>query len=62
MKQYYCCICKKELEEKPIRLVKQVYGVGRYNQFAPVDKWDFCKTCYERFNNWIKKHRRENER
>lgn len=55
-KIYVCCICHKILEEKPIRLTKQLYGIGRYNQYSPVANYDFCKKCYGKFNAWIKKH------
>lgn len=62
MKIYKCIICNKVLEEKPIRLVKQIYGAGRYNQYHPIEHFDFCKKHFERFMNWINNHRRENER
>lgn len=55
-KIYKCCICHTVLTEyKPIRLTKKEYG-GRYCQYNPVDNYDFCKKCYAKFNNWIKKH------
>jgi len=60
-KVYKCCICHKELEEyKPIRLVKQLYGIGTYKQYANVRHYDFCKECYRKFNNWIRKHKEGN--
>lgn len=60
IKVYKCCICHTVLEEeKPIRLVKRVYGKKGYNQFDNVCNYDFCKKCYAKFNNWIK--RNENE-
>lgn len=55
-KIYKCCICHEVLKEKPIRLVKQLYGYGNYKQYYPVRYYDFCKKCYARFNGWIKKH------
>lgn len=56
-KVYKCCICHRVLENsKPIRLVKQLYGIGNYKQYAPVDKFDFCFDCYETFSKWIRKH------
>lgn len=59
-KIYECCICHKETEEKSyIRIVKQLYGAGKYNQYYPVNHYDFCKSCYEKLNNWIKKHEKE---
>lgn len=58
-KDYYCCICHNKLEEKPIRLVKQEYGAGNYNQYANVDKYDICSRCYEVFNKWIEKHKEQ---
>lgn len=57
MKIYKCCICKKKLKEKPIRLVKQEYAVGNYNQYGYVDKYDICKRCYSVFDKWIDKHK-----
>lgn len=60
MKRYFCCICHQELkEEKPIRLVKQKYGIGTYKQYANVCNYDFCKKCYSAFNSWIKKHKED---
>ena len=58
-KIYKCCICHETLKEKPIRLVKQEYGFGNYNQYAQVDKYDICKKCYQIFNRWINKHKVE---
>ena len=57
MKIYKCCICHKVLKEKPIRLVKQKYGAGRYNQYHPIDRYDICKNCYVVFDRWINKHK-----
>lgn len=59
MKQYKCCICHRTLREMPIRLLKQEYGVGKYNQYSQVDKYDICKICYQKFDNWINKHKGE---
>jgi uncharacterized CHY-type Zn-finger protein len=56
-KVYKCCICHKKLKKKPIRLIKQEYGVGNYNQYAQVDKYDICQRCYTIFNAWLEKHR-----
>ena len=57
-KKYICCICHKTLnDKKPIRLVKQEYGAGAYNQYSNVDKYDICERCYKVFDNWIKKHK-----
>lgn len=56
MKIYKCCICKKTLQEKPIRLVKEIYGAGRYNQHYPVTFYDFCERCYSVFQRWIDKY------
>lgn len=59
-KIYECCICHKVLTEyKPIRLVKQIYGRGNYNQYGYMAKYDFCKDCYKTFVVWIAKHRKE---
>ena len=57
MKVYKCCICHKVLDYKPIRLVKQEYGIGRYNQYSSVKHYDFCNKCYKAFNNWLLKHK-----
>ena len=56
-KIYSCCICHKELEEKPIRLTEQRYSIGNYKQYAPVKNYDFCKDCFRKFNAWIIKHK-----
>lgn len=58
-KRYFCCICGEELKEyKPIRLVKQEYGAGRYKQYYPIENYDFCKRCYLVFERWIQKHKK----
>lgn len=57
IKEYSCCICHKKLKDKPIRLTKKEYGIGRYKQYSPVANYDFCKECYRKFNNWIVKHK-----
>lgn len=57
MKKYKCCICHEVLEDKPIRLVKMIYGAGKYNQYAQVGKYDFCDKCYLKFSNWLLKHK-----
>jgi len=56
-KTYKCCICHKVLEEKPIRLIKQEYNATGYHQFANVDRYDICTSCYRIFDKWIKKHK-----
>ena len=58
IKIYKCCICQKELEEKPIRLVKQKYGLGNYKQYSTVKHYDICERCYKVFDNWIIKHKK----
>lgn len=59
-KPYVCCICHKILEDKkPIRLVKQIYGKGRYNQYGTVTHYDFCEECYKTFDKWLSKHKKE---
>ena len=57
-KIYKCCICHKQLDEKPIRLVKQKFdnsiGNRRYKNIA---NYDFCIDCYKKINRWIYKHK-----
>lgn len=57
-KIYSCCICHKVLEDKPIRLTKKEYGIGKYKQYDPVENYDFCKKCYKVFENWLEKHKK----
>lgn len=57
-KIYRCCICNKQLKEKPIRLVKQEYGAGNYKQYSQVDKYDICQRCYISFDRWLEKHKK----
>lgn len=46
-KIYKCFRCGKVLEkEKPIRFVKQMYGIAKYKQYAPLEHYDFCSDCY----------------
>lgn len=61
-KIYKCCICHRKLEDMPIRLVKQL-GDNRetYRAFHNIENYDFCKRCYNTFNNWILKHKEENK-
>lgn len=56
-KIYKCEICHRRLKDKPIRLVKQEYGLGIYKQYYNVDKYDFCERCYKTFENWLTKHK-----
>ena len=58
-KIYKCCICHKILKEKPIRLVKQEYGIRRYNQYTNVKTYDFCTKCYTPINKFIDKYKEE---
>lgn len=58
-KIYKCDICHKILEEKPIRLIKQEYASGNYNQFCQTERYDICKNCYKIFEKWINKHKEE---
>lgn len=59
-KIYKCCICHNILQEKPIRLVKQLYGIGPYNQYTNVEHYDICSKCYKAFDKWLTKHKEEN--
>lgn len=56
-KIYECCICHKVLTYKPIRLVKQIHdNKERYGAYHNIFNYDFCYKCYEKFDNWLKKH------
>jgi hypothetical protein len=59
---YECQICKKKLDYKPVRLVKQLYGINpRYpSQYAQYTYYNFCYECYEKFDNWVNR-RKKNE-
>lgn len=52
-----CCICHKELDHKPIRLIKLEYGLTYSDQYKQTDKFDICNNCFKLFENWIKKHK-----
>lgn len=58
MKVFECCICHQEIQRKElIRLVKQINDKREYySRNINVYNYDFCKRCYAKFNNWIKKH------
>lgn len=58
-KIYRCCICHNILREKPIRLVKQLYGIGNYKQYSTVEHYDICSKCYTAFDKWLIKHKEE---
>lgn len=59
---YKCIRCGVTVDKtKAVRLTKKLYGVGRYQQFTPVDNFDFCPDCYKRIENTFKKWRKENE-
>lgn len=56
-KIYECCICHEILTgKKPVRLVKQLYGDSGYKQYYPVQNYDFCDSCYKKFDRWVGKH------
>lgn len=60
MTDYKCCICHEKIKNKDtIRLCKQLYGISRFGGHYTVDKFDFCKKCYSKFENWLKKYERE---
>lgn len=62
LKIYRCIRCGKVLEKgKAIRLTKKLYGVTRYQQYTPVDNYDFCTDCFKRIEKTFKKWRKENE-
>lgn len=50
-----CDKCKKELDYKPIRLYKYLYGVKKYKQYVPVKRVDLCKKCFEVIERWLNK-------
>ena len=55
-REYTCLRCKKTFDRnKVIRIQKQEYGAGKYNQFYKTAHYDFCLDCYKLFDNWIKK-------
>ena len=56
-KIYKCCICHKELEEEPIRLVKELYEYQPYKQYKVKANYDFCKRCYSVIEKFINKHK-----
>ena len=56
-KEYRCCICHSVIETRPIRLVKQLHDMKEtYGAFHNYHNYDFCRRCYSKFNNWVKKH------
>lgn len=59
---YKCQICKKTLDYKPVRLVKQLYGIHpRYSsQYYQDTYYNFCYDCYKKFDNWVNR-RKTNE-
>ena len=58
--EYTCCICHRNIENKDtIRLEKQLYGIRWQGGHGKVCKYDFCKKCYSKFDNWINKHMEE---
>ena len=59
---YKCQICKKTLDYKPVRLVKQLYGIHpRYlSQYYQDTYYNFCYDCYKKFDNWVNR-RKNNE-
>lgn len=59
---YKCQICKKTLDYKPVRLVKQLHGIHpRYpSQYYQDTYYNFCYDCYKKFDNWINR-RKTNE-
>jgi hypothetical protein len=57
-----CCICHKELDYKPIRLVKQLHdNQNTYGAYHNKHNYDFCKGCYRKFAIWVYKHREGSE-
>ena len=63
IESYTCQICKKKLDYKPVRLVKQLYGIHpRYSsQYYQDTYYNFCYYCYKKFDNWVNR-RKKNEK
>jgi hypothetical protein len=61
-KIYKCFRCGKVIDRyNAVRLTKKLYGVIRYQQFTPVDNFDFCPKCYRIIEKTFEKWRKENE-
>ena len=57
-KVYKCCICKKELDYKPIRLIKQKHNnIKPYGRYKNIKCYDFCKRCYQSIQKWLDKYK-----
>lgn len=50
-----CVICHREIQGKPPKLQKLEYNAGRYKQYYPTKKWNFCEKCFNAVERWIKK-------
>lgn len=67
LKEYKCFRCGRVINRyNAIRLTKKLYGqnrygVIRYQQFTPVDNYDFCPICYRIIEKTFEKWRKENE-
>lgn len=51
-----CVICHKEIKGKAPRLQKLEYNAGKYKQYYPTKRWDFCEKCCRAFEKWIASH------
>lgn len=60
IKYYECDICHRVIDYKPTRLVKQKYGFNpQYpSQYTMICNYNFCDDCYQIFQRWINKHRK----
>ena len=58
---YKCCICRRTIDYKPMRLVKQEYGVDkRYpSQYTFIRNYNFCVNCYQKFDNWVNRRKKD---
>lgn len=44
-----CDLCFKELDYKPVRLVKETYQLKPYKQYKRECYWNICKQCELKF-------------
>lgn len=53
-KKMVCDLCFKELDYKPVRLVKETYQLKPYKQYARECYWNICKECEYKFKGIIR--------
>ena len=58
-KEYYCCICHKQILRNKRLVYQEFDGKETYGAFHNKCNYDFCDKCFKIFKRWILKNNKE---